>query len=92
MKKKAESEGLCLNCKNDDDCTYPKNYGEPVVHCEEFACEGSNKPERNVKQDKKSPVKSNDPDIKGLCSNCEKVNDCKSPKPEGGVWHCEEYR
>lgn len=27
----------------------------------------------------------------GLCSNCSHWKDCVFPKPESGVWHCEEY-
>jgi hypothetical protein len=29
---------------------------------------------------------------KGLCANCENRDTCLMPHPEGGVWHCEEYR
>ena len=29
---------------------------------------------------------------RGLCCTCEDCRVCKYPKPEGGVWHCEEYR
>jgi len=28
----------------------------------------------------------------GLCVNCEDRETCIYPKPEGGVWRCEEYR
>jgi len=28
---------------------------------------------------------------KGLCRNCKKKETCKLPKPEGGVWRCEDY-
>jgi hypothetical protein len=28
---------------------------------------------------------------KGLCRNCKKETTCKLPKPEGGVWRCEDY-
>lgn len=46
---------------------------------------------------KGSPTKSNseekDPEnFKGLCRNCRKLKTCKLPKPEGGVWRCEEYQ
>ncbi len=27
----------------------------------------------------------------GLCVNCEHRRTCTYPKPEGGVWHCEDY-
>ena len=30
--------------------------------------------------------------VKGLCINCANRNSCQFVKPEGGVWHCEEYR
>lgn len=29
--------------------------------------------------------------FKGLCVNCAYRETCLYPKPEGGVWHCEEY-
>lgn len=29
--------------------------------------------------------------FKGLCINCEHREDCRLPRPDGGVWHCEEY-
>jgi len=28
---------------------------------------------------------------KGLCKNCKKRDSCELPKPEGGVWRCEDY-
>jgi hypothetical protein len=30
--------------------------------------------------------------FKGLCMNCDHRFECRLPRPEGGVWHCEEYR
>lgn len=30
--------------------------------------------------------------VKGLCVNCENRHTCEFVKPDGGVWHCEEYR
>ena len=29
--------------------------------------------------------------IKGLCMNCAHSAYCLLPRPESGVWHCEEY-
>jgi hypothetical protein len=29
--------------------------------------------------------------LTGLCMNCENRRVCTHPKPEGGVWHCENY-
>ena len=28
---------------------------------------------------------------KGLCRNCKKQETCELPRPEGGVWRCEDY-
>jgi len=28
---------------------------------------------------------------RGLCVNCAKREGCNLPRPDGGVWHCEEY-
>jgi hypothetical protein len=28
---------------------------------------------------------------KGLCRNCKKSGICSLPKPDGGVWRCEQY-
>jgi (2Fe-2S) ferredoxin len=30
--------------------------------------------------------------VKGICINCENRHTCKFIRPDGGVWHCEEYR
>jgi hypothetical protein len=30
-------------------------------------------------------------EFEGLCVNCANRETCLVPKPEGGVWHCEEY-
>lgn len=30
--------------------------------------------------------------MKGLCSHCKKLDHCTYPKPEGGVWDCDEYK
>ena len=46
--------------------------------------------------DSPAPTSAGDEDefarYKGLCGNCEDRRSCTFPKPEGGVWHCEEYR
>ncbi len=39
-----------------------------------------------------STAKNDSPSARGLCSNCENSGSCNYPKPEGGVWHCEEYK
>jgi hypothetical protein len=29
--------------------------------------------------------------VLGLCADCAARETCTFPRPEGGVWHCEEY-
>jgi hypothetical protein len=91
---------ICLLCRNDETCIYPRNSGRPVTECGEF--EGYVLP-----QPKCTPAAGTAPDngaslarqqqndcgpFLGLCVNCEDRETCIYPKPEGGVWRCEEYR
>jgi hypothetical protein len=88
-----EYRGLCSVCKNASTCTYRKDPRQPIWECDEFECESI---QVSVFQPIDSPFKS-DTEHKssrkyaGLCVNCEKRETCTYRKPEGGVWHCEEY-
>ncbi len=31
-----QRKGLCLNCVNDETCTFPRRF--PVVNCQEYEC------------------------------------------------------
>jgi len=42
---------------------------------------------RNTKTVEKDPPRP----VMGLCSNCTHRESCGLPRPESGVWHCEEY-
>ena len=95
-----EYRGLCSTCKNSPYCTFPRHPTWPVFQCEEF--------EGDQIYLKRKPSEVSSPSItphtwpnsgervykKGmeLCSNCENCETCTFPKPEGGVWHCEEYK
>jgi hypothetical protein len=67
-----------------------------VFHCEEFDG-GEPLPRKTVgKAEPQRPALStieekNSVRLIGLCSNCDNRGTCVFPKPEGGVWHCEEY-
>ena len=93
-------EGICKVCVHESDCTYKKSITRPVLQCEEFECfeNGSGK---NVAgmisfspklHNSKDEVDSGTGKYKGLCENCDDREVCVYPKPEGGVWHCEEYK
>jgi len=98
MKKKKKKKGICTTCNNEIHCTFPRHNGSAVVQCEEFDLY-SGVSEQNV-QKKNQADSASRPDLgiketfssKGLCSNCENCPSCSYPKPEGGVWHCEEYQ
>jgi hypothetical protein len=89
--------GLCSTCNNSPTCFYHLRNGKRVVcYCELF--DNYISPSRVgefSKITKLNPEPSTHTTIKdrfnGLCINCENVETCAYPKPEGGVWHCEEY-
>ena len=92
---RAREMGLCATCRHVDGCSLIRSEKGPVVQCEEFEIEG--KIDVGVH---KEPVSSKPPAEKehddggallGLCSNCDLRSTCTFPKPEAGVWHCEEY-
>ena len=95
--KNMQDRSLCSNCKNDPDCAFKKNRRKPSFYCEEFevaACP----PIKTAKEEKsaaREPIDVEDEDsdkFVGLCSNCDNRRTCTFPKPEGGIWHCEEYQ
>ncbi|MBN1804593.1 MAG: hypothetical protein JW837_05035 [Sedimentisphaerales bacterium] len=88
--------GLCMNCKNASSCTFPRDPARPIFYCEEFEI---NKTTTNMTI-KKGQSQAKGPDNKekdslkfiGLCIDCKARRNCAFPKPEGGIWRCEEYR
>ena len=103
IEKKEVYEGLCLSCKNASACTYPRTPDQPVLQCEEFDGYSASplkvvpKPFPSTAIPPPSPLISNSEEensnrLRGLCTLCECRETCTYPKPEGGVWHCEEYR
>ncbi len=94
-----QHHGLCMSCKGDPACTYVRDPNRPVLQCEEFEGYGSSPSIRTLARRSLGPDHSADPSplgnpgrVHGLCSICEERETCTFPKPEGGVWHCEEYR
>jgi len=82
-------EGLCSTCIHREHCIYydPNN---PIYQCEEF--DAFVEPRKiNKIAIVPSGKKTND-EFAGLCKNCANRDTCMFAKPQGGVWHCEEYR
>ncbi len=97
--KEKDHKGLCATCKNNEHCTFPRDKSRPVSQCEEF--EGLERgPVETLEKfvssisrssGKEKPVNDYYGKYKGLCKTCEIKDSCVFQKPEGGVWHCEEY-
>ena len=94
--KNMQDRSLCSNCKNTPDCTFQKKRQKPSLYCEEFevaTCLSVNTT-RKDKSPETTSVNAEDEDsgkFIGLCINCDNRRTCAFPKPEGGIWHCEEY-
>jgi len=98
--RKEEVLGICSSCKTASTCTYTKDLRRPVLQCEDF--DGYEpRPERPIVKNillmsdpnHRSNAEEKGPsEYKGLCSICEDRETCTFLKPDGGVWHCEEYR
>ena len=85
--------GLCSTCNHARTCMLLHNADRPVHYCEEFDGK-ANDPVRAVSSrgphiSREGPMDAEP--YPGLCSNCERRETCALPRPEGGVWHCEEY-
>lgn len=85
--------GLCSNCVNASTCGYRRVPLQPVWDCCDFEPEIA---PVNILSPTVFPLKSiaegeNPGRHAGLCVNCEHRETCTYPRPEGGVWHCEEY-
>ena len=92
--------GLCSCCSSLKTCTYSKDSHRPILQCEEF--DGIVPYSLKMLSHRRSvprglektptPGMSEPVSHRGLCNLCEDHLMCTYPKPEGGVWHCEEYR
>jgi len=89
------AQGLCTTCVHAATCTFPKHYDEPVLQCGEFEGEVLQAdPVVAARAALRVAVEEPPADVgqmKGLCRTCSKRVSCVFPRPEGGVWHCEEY-
>ena len=97
---KAERPGLCMRCNNAPDCVYRSQRGFDAIYCEMYDCypmtvvssDGPDDTEPIITSVKPVSQIMTQPLGIGLCSNCDNFENCLLPRPEEGVWHCEEYR
>lgn len=90
---------LCSTCIHEPTCVRRAGQSGPIWFCEEF---DDSQPASKVRQvpssgKRKSMSAGGNSNIKignralGLCSNCKNRDTCTYPRPNGGVWHCEDY-
>jgi hypothetical protein len=84
-----EYYGICITCTRAGDCTYARDPGRPVWDCEDFVADTKAKP--NPFKSHHAKERSTNQKL-GLCENCSDIETCTYPKPEGGVWCCEQYQ
>ncbi|MBU0718925.1 MAG: hypothetical protein KJ749_11805 [Planctomycetes bacterium] len=92
-------DGLCITCVHSPTCAFPRCKDRPVLACEEFddggtPAAGTARTARPLVPE--PPVQASDvgqgpPGYPGLCATCNNRETCRYPKPEGGIWHCEDF-
>jgi len=93
--------GICATCNHAPTCAHRmRNPGVAIWECENYddyvrlngtfvggaEGEASAPAKSRPRDDSGSQV-----EYRGLCKNCAKREYCTFRRPEGGVWHCEEY-
>lgn len=92
QRKVVEYNDLCTTCNCAPKCISRKNIIRPVYFCENYDDFVPQKPvEVEVGPPPRSMTEKAIQKFYGLCVNCSHRNTCAFPKPEGGIWHCEEY-
>lgn len=95
-----ESVGLCSTCNNSSFCVYRARRGFDALFCDMFDIrsassvrgDGYRSAETATTDARAGDEESVTATYAGLCVNCENRENCLMPKPETGVWHCEEYK
>jgi len=96
MSKLSVAGGVCLACKFEPGCIYEATSGHVILQCEQFEMgfreSPAEAPSIHESAFRDTPHRAKEwSAYPGLCSNCDNRETCIYPKPEGGVWCCEEY-
>ena len=86
--KHAPAPGLCTSCERQPTCTYAQDGAHRVLQCDEYAATA--RVRRRLSERTSRGEDSSEKPL-GLCSSCAGRATCTFPRPEGGVWRCEEY-
>ncbi len=98
VRSKPLRKGLCSNCVRLAMCTYTVLLSPPLVQCDEYdsgaelssAAPGAALSRPGASKGDLGPAEA-DAQHMGLCRTCAGRAACAFPRPEGGVWQCEEY-
>ena len=82
---------LCSTCLDGPLCGLRYGQISPVLYCEEFSLPEISKPARSWPRRNTGLDGVDPPAVVGLCKTCANYHRCYFKKPDGGVWHCEEY-
>ena len=85
----AHERSLCPSCDPPGPCAMVADKDQPVHHCEEY--QPSVAPSRQRENGRPQEPPYDWESYRGLCVTCGNRASCTFPKPEGGVWHCEEF-
>ena len=83
--------GLCTTCDHAPCCTHPRTSGLPVLECDDASAFVISIAPATGIDVLYSAAPSSRTAARGLCATCGRLPDCTYPKPEGGVWHCDEF-
>ncbi|HEX6852429.1 MAG TPA: hypothetical protein VF139_13615 [Candidatus Polarisedimenticolaceae bacterium] len=83
--------GLCATCSHAPACTHHRIPGVPVAFCDDLSPLVLETPDPCGVEALTVPEAPRTTALKGLCATCERRVTCTYPKPESGVWRCEEF-
>lgn len=93
-------KGLCTTCDNGDTCVFPRT-NIVVLQCDELdyppsasSCGSADRKLRlsvAIPRESALETASECEGRLGLCTTCEIRTKCVFPKPESGVWNCDEF-
>ena len=85
---------LCSTCRHAGACGSRSTPERPILFCELFEVAVATPTAPTAAPDAgppEPPASAEGVEYRGLCVNCENRHECTMTRPEGGVWHCEEY-
>lgn len=88
---KPPATGLCATCEHAPYCTHPRASGAPVLECDDASVLSITIAPVTGIDVVSGPARPFRASARGLCATCVRLGDCTYPRPEGGVWHCDEF-